>query len=256
MPESTSSDTDRTTAGAAAPPRRRRGGRWRLPRLAGRGNGIVFGGIAAILVILLGVSAVLYLHLPDADLFNREVERLFVENDNLTDQAEIKLLEILARSGSLFADTIASYQRIILVLMLFAAALLVAALVFLLTIIALGRRMAEIERKGIHINRLTVDRTTPAVLLNDMEFKLTPSGCETLSVLCEARLDGDFLSGAELESLITGKPVEECDEAAGAMRIKRLRDHLGNQIVSELLIRSIPRKGYVLAIDPEVIEMV
>lgn len=255
MPENTSSATEPVTSPLEA--RQPDGPLKRmLAALPGGSNALVPLGLAAILAVLLMVAGALYFNLPDADLFNREVERLFVENDDLTDQANIKLLEILAQSGTLFTETIGSYQRIILVLMLFAAALLLAALVFLLTILALNRRMAEIERKGIHVNSLVVDRATPAVILNDMEFKLTPSGCETLSVLCEARLDGDFLSGAELESLITGKPVEECDEAAGAMRIKRLRDHLGNQIVSELLIRSIPRKGYALTIDPKTIRVI
>ena len=42
------------------------------------------------------------------------VERLFVEND-LTGQAEIKLLEILAQSGTAFADTLNSYRMVIFV---------------------------------------------------------------------------------------------------------------------------------------------
>jgi len=37
---------------------------------------------------------------------------------------------------------------------------------------------------------------------------------------------------------------------------KRLRDTLGNQIVSELLIKTITRKGYMLAIDKDVIKMI
>ena len=47
----------------------------------------------------------------------------------------------------------------------------------------------------------------------------------------------------------------DCDEAAGATRIKRLRDALGNQIVSELLIKTVARQGYVLAIDKDAIRM-
>ena len=39
-------------------------------------------------------------------------------------------------------------------------------------------------------------------------------------------------------------------------RIKRLRDHLGNQMVSELLIKNIARKGYVLAVEPNAIKMI
>ena len=69
-------------------------------------------------------------------------------------------------------------------------------------------------------------------------------------------MDGDVLSGAELEAMIIGKSTADCDEAAGATRIKRLRDSLGNQMVSALLIKNIARRGYVLAIDKDVIEMI
>ena len=85
---------------------------------------------------------------------------------------------------------------------------------------------------------------------------MTDAICETLSVLCEARLDDDVLSGSELEAMISGRGAHEVDEASGATRIKRLRDHLGNQIISHLLIKNISRRGYVLAVDKDVIKMV
>ena len=68
-------------------------------------------------------------------------------------------------------------------------------------------------------------------------------------------MDDDILSGVELEAVITGRPAADCDEAAGATRIKRLRDTLGNQLVSELLVRTVARRGYMLAIDKRVIRM-
>ena len=61
--------------------------------------------------------------------------------------------------------------------------------------------------------------------------------------------------GAELEGMIQGKPAAECDEAAGATRIKRLRDSLGNQMVSALLVKNIARQGYMLSIDKSVIRI-
>ena len=79
---------------------------------------------------------------------------------------------------------------------------------------------------------------------------------ETISILAEARLDDDLLSGAQIEAMVSGKSAADCDEAAGATRIKRLRDGLGNQLVSELLIKNIARRGYMLAIDKDVIEVV
>jgi DNA-binding winged helix-turn-helix (wHTH) protein len=92
--------------------------------------------------------------------------------------------------------------------------------------------------------------------LNDFEFKLTDAAIETLSVLAEARMDDEVLTGAEIEGVISGRDPSDCDEAAGATRIKRLRDTLGNQMMSELLVKNIARKGYILAIDKDVIRMI
>ena len=69
-------------------------------------------------------------------------------------------------------------------------------------------------------------------------------------------MDDDVLSGSEIEGVISGRNAADCDEAAGATRIKRLRDTLGNQIVSELLVKNIARRGYMLAIDKDVIKVI
>ncbi len=220
------------------------------------GNKIVVAGIAAIVVILGLAAVLLFINLPDANAFNARVEQLFIENDNLTSNAEIKLLEILAGSGTAFSDTLASYRFVIFVLLVFATALLVAAVAFLVMLIALNRRMGRIERQGIEVNSLTISRDQKAVYLNDFEFKLTDAAIETLSALAEARMDDEVLTGAEIEAVISGRNAADCDEAAGATRIKRLRDTLGNQMMSELLVKNIARKGYVLAIDKDVIRMI
>ncbi|NIY79507.1 hypothetical protein HCZ23_08490 [Celeribacter sp. HF31] len=212
-------------------------------------------GIVAIVTILLIAAVLLFVNLPDANAFNTRVERIFVEND-LTTQAEIKLLEILAQSGTSFSGVLNSYRMVIFVLLVFATALLIAALVFLVVIIALNKRMSEIEKRGIEVSSLLISRTENTVYLNNMEFKLTPAAIETLSVLAEARLDDDVLSGAEIEAVISGRNSADCDEAAGATRIKRLRDTLGNQMVSELLVKNIARKGYMLSCPRDVIKMV
>lgn len=220
------------------------------------GNKIVVAGIAAIVLILAIAAVLLFINLPDANAFNARVEQLFVENDTLTGNAEIKLLEILAGSGTAFSDTLASYRFVIFVLLVFATAMLIAAVAFLVMLIALNRRMGQIERKGIEVNSLLISRDQKSVYLNNFEFKLTEAAIETLSVLAEARMDDEVLSGAEIEGVISGRDASECDEAAGATRIKRLRDTLGNQMVSELLVKNIARKGYMLAIDKDVIRMV
>ncbi|WP_343080251.1 helix-turn-helix domain-containing protein [Ostreiculturibacter nitratireducens] len=220
------------------------------------GSRVVVWGVVAVVVILLAAAVLLFVNLPDANAFNERVERIFVENDALTGAAEIRLLEILAQSGTAFAEVLTSYRMVIFVLLLFSTALLVAALVFLLMIVALNRRMHDIRRQGIEVTSLLISRAENAVVLNDMTFALTPAAIETLAVLAEARMDDDVLTGAEIESVISGRPSQDCEEAAGATRIKRLRDALGNQMVAELLVKNIARKGYVLAVDKDAIRMI
>ena len=219
------------------------------------GSRIIAFGIALIAALLAITGTVLLLALPDANAFNARVEQLFVEND-LTAQAEIKLLEILAQSGTAFADTLASYRMVIFVLLVFATAMMIVALVVLAMLSLLNRRMAQIERSGIQVTELLISREEHTVYLNNMGFKLTAAAMETLSALAEARMDDDVLSGAEIEAVISGKHSSDCEEAAGATRIKRLRDTLGNQMVSELLVKNIAKRGYVLAISKDVIRMV
>ncbi len=220
------------------------------------GSRIVTMGIIAIVALLMAAGGLLLFTLPDAGAFNARVERLFIENDDLTAQAQIKLLEILAQSGTAFAETLASYRMVIFVLLVFATALMVAALVFLVMLVTMNRRMAQIERSGIQVSSLIISREENTVYLNTMGFKLTEAMMETMAVLAEARLDGEMLTGVQIEAVISGRPEHDCDEAAGATRIKRLRDGLGNQLVSELLVKNIARRGYVLAIDKGVIEVV
>lgn len=224
-----------------------------MRRVGGR---FVGGGIAAIVVVLLLGTFVLFWALPDANVFNAQVERIFIENDDLTSGSEIKLLEILAQSGTAFSDTLTSYRLVIFVLLVFAASMLIAALVFLIMLISFNRRMAQIERVGIQVNSLLISREENTVYLNNLGFKLTAAAMETMSVLAEARMDDDVMSGSEIEGVISGRNAVDCDEAAGATRIKRLRDTLGNQIVSELLVKNIARRGYMLAIDKDVIKVI
>ncbi len=219
------------------------------------GGRFVIGGIAAVVAVLLVGALVLLWALPDANVFNARVERIFIENDDLTTQAEIKLLEILAQSGTAFSETLASYRVVIVVLLIFASAMLVAAMVFLFMLVGFNRRMAQIERTGIQVNSLLISREENTVYLNNLGFKLTAAAMETMSVLAEARMDDDVLSGSEIEGMISGRSPADCDEAAGATRIKRLRDTLGNQLVSELLVKNIARRGYMLAINKDVIKV-
>ena len=219
------------------------------------GGRLVVFGIAGILTLLIVAALLLFLTLPDAGAFDARVERIFIENSDLTSPAEIKLLEILAQSGTAFSDTLASYRVVIFVLLVFATAMMIAALVFLVLLVGFNRRMAQIERVGIQVNSLLISREENTVYLNNLGFKLTDAAMETMSVLAEARMDDDVMSGSEIESVISGRSAADCEEAAGATRIKRLRDTLGNQIVSELLVKNIARRGYMLAVEKDVIKV-
>jgi DNA-binding winged helix-turn-helix (wHTH) protein len=220
------------------------------------GNRVVAIGIAAIVLVLVAAALFLFLNLPDANAFNSKVEQLFVDNNDLTSGAEIKLLEILAQSGTSFAQVLQSYRFVIFVLLAFSTALLIAALVFLVTIIALNRRISTIQKSGIQVASMLISRESRAVYINDLEFQLTEAAMETIAVLAEARLDDEVLTGAQIEAVISGRSESDCDEAAGATRIKRLRDTLGNQLVSELLVKTIARRGYVLAVAKDAIRMI
>lgn len=220
------------------------------------GNRVVAFGIAAIVAILLAAAVFLFANLPDADVFTRSVEQLFVDNNNLTSGAEIKLLEILAQSGTSFAEVLRSYRFVIFVLLAFSTALLIATLVFLATIVTLNRRISAIQKSGIQVARMVISREARSVHINDLEFQLTEAALETIAVLAEARLDDEVLTGAQIEAVISGRNEADCDEAAGATRIKRLRDTLGNQLVSELLVKTVARRGYMLSVGKDVIKMV
>ena len=72
---------------------------------------------------------------------------------------------------------------------------------------------------------------------------------ETLSILLEATLDGDFLSGLDVETLVSEKNAANCEDAAAMMRNKRLSDNIGNQIVAQHLIQNIPGNGYQIKVS-------
>lgn len=219
------------------------------------GQRLVLAGVVAVVGILALAALGLFLNLPDAGAFDARVARIFVENTGLTAPDDIRLLEILAQSGTAFADVLASYRMVIFVLLVATTALLVAALTFLVLMVSQNRRMTEIERQGIRVSSLVINRGENAVQLNGLDFKLTPAALETLSVLAEARMDDDILSGSEIEAVISGRAPLECEESAGATRIKRLRDALGNQMVAELLVKTVARRGYMLAVDRRAIRV-
>ena len=219
-------------------------------------NKVAFSILALLFIILIASATLLFTNLPDANAFNIRVEKLFLESSDIPNENEIRLLEILANSGTAFSGVLSSYRYIIFILVLFSLTLFLTIIVFIILITTLNKKLTQVERAGININSIIINREENLVYINDLEFNLAASLFEALAVLCEARMDDDYLSGVDIEALITGKPASDCDEAVGVMRIKRLRDSLGNQVISELLIRNVTGKGYMLSVDKTVIDII
>ena len=91
---------------------------------------VVIIGLFGIIVILVVTGWWLLWTLPDGNAFNARVEQIFIQNNALTSPGQVKLLEVLAQSGTAFSDTLASYRAVIFVLILMAASLLLAAVAF------------------------------------------------------------------------------------------------------------------------------
>ena len=216
---------------------------------------ILIKRVALVLVtFVVGLFIWVLLRLPDPQVFNANVERIFIETD-LSTQAEIKLLEVLAASGSLFEESMGLYTQIVTALLILCLALLIVAIGLLVLNLDLRARNREAQSRTLRVNQIRLNRAEGFVQINDDRFKLTASNLETLAVLLEARLDDEYLNGAALEAIVAGKAESECEEAAGAVRIKRLRDQLGNQLISELLLRHVSGRGYTLDVAPDRVEL-
>ena len=185
------------------------------------GGRVVAFGLAAIVGILAIAAVLLFMNLPTATAFVDRVDRIFLEYDLTSpdSSAETTLLGILAESGAAFSEVLASYRVIIFVLLIFATALLIAALVFLVTIATLNRRIAQFERSGLQVSSLVISRAENKVYLNDnLEFTLTGAVIETLGdvpgllVLNKADLRNEW----ELDVEALGEPVQVTSAKTGA----------------------------------------
>lgn len=187
--------------------------------------------------------SLLYFMVPDPQVFNNKVENLFVENE-FTEYTEIKLLEIIAQSGSLFENSVALYSKIIFTLffVIITAMMICVALIF--SNMELRKQFDLLQSTSFNAQSIELLRSENSVQINGDWFQLTSSNIETLGVLLECSLDDEYITGIKLESIISGKNESDCDDNSGAMRIKRLRDNLGGQIIASKLIKHVPTKGY------------
>ena len=195
------------------------------------------------LILTLIAFGMLYFTVPDPQVFNNKVENIFVQND-FTNQVEIKLLEVLAQSGSLFENSIALYSKIIFTLFFVVLTVMMICVGIIFSNIELRKQFGLLQSTSLNAQSIELLRSENSVQINGDWFQLSESNIETLSVLLECGLDGEYINALSLESIISGKNQSDCDDNAGAMRIKRLRDNLGGQIIASNLIRHVPSKGY------------
>ncbi|MAI59304.1 MAG: hypothetical protein CML56_10105 [Rhodobacteraceae bacterium] len=195
--------------------------------------------------LLLTVLAfvVLYFTVPNPQVFNRAIEEIFVTND-FTQQTDLRLLEVLAQSGSLFEGSLALYSKIIFTLFFVVFTVIVICVALVLNNIEMRKQFKSLQDTSFNARSIELLRSENSVQINGDLIQLTASNIETLGVLMECSLDGEYVSGLQLESIVSGKSEAECDDNSGAMRIKRLRDNLGGQIIATKLIRHVPSKGY------------
>ena len=151
---------------------------------------------------------------------------------------------MLAQSGSLFEGSIALYSKIIFTLFFVILTVMMICLALIFSNIELRKQFDLFQTSSFNAFSIELLRSKNFVQINGDLFQLTASNSETLSVLMECALDGDYVTGVQLESIISGKDEAECDDNSGAMRIKRLRDNLGGQSIATKLIRHVPSKGY------------
>lgn len=217
-------------------------------------NQVIRVALGLVTIGILALFSWLFFKLPDPTIFNANVERIFVETD-FTSQTEIRLLEVLAASGSLFESSLQLQSQVIVTLMLLTFALVIVSAGLLAANLSMRQHIKEFKSRALRANAIAIRREDNSVLINDDRFSLTRSNIDTLALFLEARMDADYLTAIDLEALMSGKPPHDCDEAAGVMRIKRLRDALGNQIISELLVKHVPGKGYFLDIPKDQIKL-
>ena len=202
-----------------------------------------------LIVIVLGLIltfiafGLLYFTVPDPQVFNNKVENLFVENE-FTKYTEIKLLEVIAQSGSLFESSVALYSKIIFTLFFVIITPLMICVALIFSNMELRKQFDLLQSSSFNAQSVELLRSENSVQINGDWFQLTSSNIETLGVLLEFSLDDEYVTGIKLESIISGKNESDCDDNSGAMRIKRLRDNLGGQIIASKLIKHVPTKGY------------
>ena len=134
-------------------------------------------GLAAIVAILAISAVLLFVNLPDGDAFNSAIREIFVNRPtSATPRRNARCSRSSPKPAPPFSGVLASYRAVMFVLMVFAAALLIACLVFLVTIVTLNRRIGEIERRGIQVSSMILSREERVVLINNLGVQADRGG--------------------------------------------------------------------------------
>jgi len=105
---------------------------------------LILWGAAIILLLIISALALIIWSVPDPRVFNENIEKVFLENDFST-QTEIKLLEVLASSGSLFESSISLYSSIIFTLVIITISMMVISFGSLMSNIHLRQQFVALK---------------------------------------------------------------------------------------------------------------
>jgi len=146
------------------------------------------------LVLTFIAFGLLYFTVPDPQIFNKKFEGIFIEND-FTKQTEIKFLEVLAQSGSLFENSVALYSKIIFTLFFVILTVMMICVALIFSNIELRKQFDLLQDSSFNAQSIELLRSENSVQINGDWFQLTTSNIETLSVLLECGLETSILQG-------------------------------------------------------------
>ena len=126
---------------------------------------LILWGAAIILLLIISALALIIWSVPDPRVFNENIEKVFLENDFST-QTEIKLLEVLASSGSLFESSISLYSSIIFTLVIITISMMVISFGSLMSNIHLRQQFVALKNsvwrvKGVRLKIRSISGINP-----------------------------------------------------------------------------------------------
>ena len=122
---------------------------------------------AIILLLIISALALILWSVPDPRVFNDNIEKVFLENDFST-QTEIKLLEVLASSGSLFESSISLYSSIIFTLVIITISMMVISFGSLMSNIHLRQQFVALKNSALQVNGIELSRAENSVKINGL----------------------------------------------------------------------------------------